>query len=156
MDAALFKVEREKSGLTLEEVSTAIGISKQAVHSWETGRRPIPLARQEQIKEIFSEPEKYVLKKRVFLVMCEFNNLMDYEDKCTEDYVCFVCSTREKAEEKIRTWVPLLPEGGTLVDNPSEVKTECGVGVYLDKDATRIVYTGDGLYTFTIREMEVD
>lgn len=162
MDAKTFKSERKKVGLTLTEIGSAMGISKQSVSHWERGTKPIPLARQTQAREIFANPDKYRQGKKVYLVWCNEDNLLDYEDNKDIDYILGVFSTREKARAFIDSWVPHLSEGQRIVEDPSEIKTEGGLDVSYDTHADRIIYIHHelkwkrALCMLTIDEREVD
>lgn len=164
MDAKTFKSERKRVGLTLEEVGKAMGISKQSVSHWEKENRPIPIVRQEQAKEIFANPKMYKIPKvkKVYLVWCEEDNLMDYDDYRQIDYVIAVCSSKEKAKAYARSWKPVLNERQSMVDNPSHVESNYGIERDFLEGTERVIYIHSedpaerALCMLTIDEREID
>lgn len=101
-------------------------------------------------------------KMKVYIVMCNDDNLMDYEDSNVIDYVLGVFSSREKAKAFIDNWIPQITNGERIIDNPSEIKTELGWAVEPGANAERVVYihsenTWNRSYCeLTIDEREVD
>ena len=99
---------------------------------------------------------------KVYLVWCNDDNLLDYDDHTDVDYVEGVFSTREKAKAFIDSWAPPLIEGQIVIENPSEIKKKCGYDVSDVTHAERIVYAHHertwqrALYMLTIDEREVD
>lgn len=60
------KYIREKEmGMSLNELAEMLGLSKQAVYSWEIGRKKIPEKRLKQLKDISGIPEKYFVIEEV-------------------------------------------------------------------------------------------
>ncbi len=61
-----FKYIREKvMKMSLNELAEALGLSKQAVYSWEIGRKKIPEKRLKQLVDISGIPEKYFVIQEV-------------------------------------------------------------------------------------------
>jgi len=54
---------RQNTKLTLEDVATQLGVSKQFVSDWETGRKNIPAKHLPKLQEIFGVPEQYYQKE---------------------------------------------------------------------------------------------
>ena len=47
--------------VTMDELALKLGISKQAVYTWESGKKPIPKKRLEQLEELTGIPGNYFL-----------------------------------------------------------------------------------------------
>ena len=61
-----FKYIREKvMEMSLNELAEVLGLSKQAVYSWENGKKKIPEKRLKQLTDISGIPEKYFLIQEV-------------------------------------------------------------------------------------------
>lgn len=58
-------IREEVMGMSLNELAEVLGLSKQAVYSWEIGRKKIPEKRLKQLKDISGIPEKYFLIQEV-------------------------------------------------------------------------------------------
>lgn len=50
---------------TMDELATKLNVSKQAVYTWESGRKNIPEARLKQLSELSGIPSKYFLLEEV-------------------------------------------------------------------------------------------
>ena len=50
---------RRQCNLSLSELADTLGVSRQAISSWENGRKKIPQKRREQLAEFFGVDEKY-------------------------------------------------------------------------------------------------
>ena len=50
--AAMIHAARARAGLTQAQLAERIGVSKMAVSTWETGRKPIPKSRQAELGQV--------------------------------------------------------------------------------------------------------
>ena len=50
---------RKRCGISIIELANAINVSRQAVSSWENGRRPLPEARAQQLSDFFGIGKEY-------------------------------------------------------------------------------------------------
>ena len=51
--------------MTMDELAAKLNVSKQAVYTWESGRKSIPKARLKQLSELSGIPSKYFLLEEV-------------------------------------------------------------------------------------------
>lgn len=78
---------------------------------------------------------------KVYLVVCSYDNLMDYEDHDVFERVLKVLSTREKALDYIKAWQPDISDNQRVIENPSEIKTEAGFDADWEPDGIeRLIY----------------
>lgn len=80
--------------VTMDELALKLGISKQAVYTWESGKKPIPKKRLEQLEELTGIPGNY------FLV----DDLMDRDKLEIRKYWLRkeIADTAEEYEEEVR------------------------------------------------------
>lgn len=60
--SALNFIRRRVLNKTMDELAQELNVSKQAVYTWESGRKSIPEARIKQLSELTGIPEKYFLQ----------------------------------------------------------------------------------------------
>ncbi|MCR4672258.1 MAG: helix-turn-helix transcriptional regulator [Lachnospiraceae bacterium] len=74
---------RRKSNLSLAELSAVLGVSRQAISSWENGRKQIPPKRKAEMAEFFGIDEKF------------FGEITDVEQKELEALAMSPSSVKE-------------------------------------------------------------
>lgn len=90
--------------LTQEQLGKLVGVSKQAVFKWESGKVPnIPREKQERMAELFG---------------CSVDYLMNFESSNTKEYYF------DPAAESIASFLMDRPEYKVLFDASRKVKPE--------------------------------
>ena len=89
------KYIRNRCNLSLNDLSDYLGITRQALSAWETGKKPIPPSRQKQLSEFFGieadffgditeEKKKILLEKAMFRYIEDGKEYYKYKPKTAD------------------------------------------------------------------------
>lgn len=127
------KYIRTRCNLSLNELADAIGVTRQALSSWEIGKKPIPSQRLEQLSNFFGidtdyfgniteEKKKYLLEKAMFRYVENGKETYRYKPQDTSSlkdaHVCFLGDDNISLDEK---YVAAQKKKQSILDKADEI-----------------------------------
>ena len=127
------KYIRTRCNLSLNELADAIGVTRQALSSWEVGRKPIPSQRLEQLSNFFGidtdyfgditeEKKKYLLEKAMFHYVENGKETYRYKPQNTsslkDTHICFLGDDNISLDEK---YVAAQKKKQAILDKADEI-----------------------------------
>ena len=127
------KYIRTRCNLSLNELADAIGVTRQALSSWEVGKKPIPSQRLEQLSNFFGidndyfgniteDKKKYLLEKAMFRYVENGKETYRYkpqnESSLKDSYVCFLGDDSVSLDEK---YVAAQKKKQAILDKADEI-----------------------------------